>query len=149
MSQTDCINSVSDVGKSLEIIPVGTTYLRIGDTTYSWCAFYCLLSLALLMLKFNVYINRQKPSSFMRNLIAGEKYLEHCGFMTIHTTSSSSPDVLHRERPVCLVRGSIFIEDYIEGTVRIPLVRMLLIVVTFIIFSFLLLLLFFSLLRSF
>ena len=37
------------------------------------------------------------------------------------TTSSSSPDVLHRERPVCLVRGSIFIEDYIEGTVRTPL----------------------------
>ncbi|KAF8321283.1 hypothetical protein DL93DRAFT_2107033 [Clavulina sp. PMI_390] len=54
-------------GKSLEIIPVGTTYLKIGDETYSW----------------------QKPSSFMRNLIAGEKYLEHCGFMTIHTSSSS------------------------------------------------------------
>lgn len=26
----------------------------------------------------------------MRNLIAGEKYLEHCGFMTINTTSSHS-----------------------------------------------------------
>lgn len=30
------------------------------------------------------------------------------------TPGLTSPDVLHRMRPVCLVRGSIFIEDYIE-----------------------------------
>ncbi|KAF8335486.1 Oxysterol-binding protein [Cantharellus anzutake] len=52
-------------GKSLEIVPLGTTYLKIGNETYSW----------------------QKPSSFMRNLIAGEKYLEHVGHLTIHTTT--------------------------------------------------------------
>ena len=34
-----------------------------------------------------IWAVRQKPSSFMRNLIAGEKYLEHVGQMTIHTTT--------------------------------------------------------------
>jgi len=47
-------------GKSLEIIPIGTTHLKIGEDHYQW----------------------PKPSSFMRNLI-GEKYLEHCGPMPI------------------------------------------------------------------
>ncbi|CCA69158.1 related to OSH3-Member of oxysterol-binding protein family [Serendipita indica DSM 11827] len=48
-------------GRSLEIIPMGTTRLKILDDVYSW----------------------QKPSSFMRNIVAGTKYLEHVGPMKI------------------------------------------------------------------
>lgn len=49
-------------GRSLEIIPMGTTTLRVGNDVYSW----------------------QKPSSFMRNIVAGTKYLEHVGCMIIN-----------------------------------------------------------------
>ncbi|QRV91561.1 oxysterol binding protein [Ceratobasidium sp. AG-Ba] len=52
-------------GKSLEIIPMGAAHVKIGEETYSW----------------------QKPSSFMRNLIAGNRYLEHVGPMSITSTS--------------------------------------------------------------
>ncbi|KAJ7783522.1 oxysterol binding protein [Mycena maculata] len=48
-------------GKSLEVIPLGTTHLKIGDDHFEW----------------------KKPSSFMRNLMVGTKYLEHVGKMTI------------------------------------------------------------------
>ncbi|KAF7319964.1 PH domain-containing protein [Mycena kentingensis (nom. inval.)] len=48
-------------GKSLEVIPLGSTYLLIGADRYEW----------------------KKPSSFMRNLMVGTKYLEHVGKMTI------------------------------------------------------------------
>ncbi|KAJ7225771.1 oxysterol binding protein [Mycena pura] len=51
-------------GKSLEVIPLGTTYLRIGDDKFEW----------------------KKPSSFMRNLMVGTKYLEHVGKMMIENT---------------------------------------------------------------
>ncbi|KAJ6509279.1 oxysterol binding protein [Mycena vitilis] len=51
-------------GKSLEVIPLGTTYLKIGDDQFEW----------------------KKPSSFMRNLMVGTKYLEHVGKMTIENT---------------------------------------------------------------
>ncbi|KAH0838476.1 Oxysterol-binding protein-domain-containing protein [Lanmaoa asiatica] len=59
-------------GKSLEIIPLGTTQLKIGDDQYEW----------------------NKPSSFMRNLMMGTKYLEHCGKMTIKNTVSGASCVI-------------------------------------------------------
>ncbi|KAF9229520.1 hypothetical protein BS17DRAFT_688488 [Gyrodon lividus] len=58
-------------GKSLEIIPLGTTRLKIDDDNYEW-----------------------KPSSFMRNLMMGTKYLEHCGQMTIKNTVSGASCVV-------------------------------------------------------
>ncbi|EPQ30233.1 uncharacterized protein PFL1_02349 [Pseudozyma flocculosa PF-1] len=49
-------------GKSLELIPEGSTRLEFGDgDVFSF----------------------QKPSSFMRNLLAGNKYLEHVGELTV------------------------------------------------------------------
>ncbi|KAG1783723.1 Oxysterol-binding protein-domain-containing protein [Suillus placidus] len=59
-------------GKSLEIIPLGTTRLKIGNDKYEW----------------------NKPSSFMRNLMMGTKYLEHCGKMTIQNTTDGATCVL-------------------------------------------------------
>lgn len=59
-------------GKSLEIIPLGTTRLKIGNDKYEW----------------------NKPSSFMRNLMMGTKYLEHCGKMTIENTTTGATCVL-------------------------------------------------------
>ncbi|CAA7266632.1 unnamed protein product [Cyclocybe aegerita] len=53
-------------GKSLEIIPLGTNRLKIGTDVYVW----------------------KKPSSFVRNLMVGTKYLEHCGKMTIENTAT-------------------------------------------------------------
>jgi hypothetical protein len=40
---------------------------------------------------------RQKPSSFMRNLIAGERYLEHCGPMSIKSSSGLKCDLDFKE----------------------------------------------------
>ncbi|CAD6888373.1 unnamed protein product [Tilletia controversa] len=48
-------------GKSLELIPEGNTRIEIGDDVFSI----------------------RKPSSFMRNLLAGNKYLEHVGVLEI------------------------------------------------------------------
>ncbi|EJT98917.1 Oxysterol-binding protein [Dacryopinax primogenitus] len=59
-------------GRSLEIIPTGTTHLKIGENHYQW----------------------QKPSSFMRNLMAGQKYVEHVGQMTISDAFSDLSCVL-------------------------------------------------------
>ncbi|ESK98421.1 oxysterol binding protein [Moniliophthora roreri MCA 2997] len=59
-------------GKSLEVIPLGTTHLQIGDDHYQW----------------------KKPSSFMRNLMVGTKYLEHVGKMVIENTTDNSRCVL-------------------------------------------------------
>ncbi|KAG6850320.1 hypothetical protein H0H93_014895 [Arthromyces matolae] len=56
-------------GKSLEIIPLGNTRLKIQDDHY-----VCVLPERL---------QRNKPSSFMRNIMVGTKYLEHTGKMTI------------------------------------------------------------------
>ncbi|KAH7883783.1 Oxysterol-binding protein-domain-containing protein [Phlebopus sp. FC_14] len=58
-------------GKSLEIIPLGTAFLQIGDDRFE-----------------------NKPSSFMRNLMMGAKYLEHCGKMTISNTTSGTSCIL-------------------------------------------------------
>jgi len=59
-------------GKSLDIIPLGTTHLKIGDDHFSW----------------------NKPSSFMRNLMMGTKYLEHQGKMTIENKTNRDRCVL-------------------------------------------------------
>ncbi|KAI0348701.1 hypothetical protein BDW22DRAFT_1386317 [Trametopsis cervina] len=59
-------------GKSLEIIPQGTTHLVIGQDHYEW----------------------NKPSSFMRNLMMGTKYLEHAGKMTIENVTTKAKCVL-------------------------------------------------------
>lgn len=40
------------------------------------------------------YFCRNKPSSFMRNLMMGTKYLEHCGKMTIKNTTSGASCVV-------------------------------------------------------
>ncbi|KAE8215535.1 hypothetical protein CF327_g1207 [Tilletia walkeri] len=48
-------------GKSLELIPEGSTRIEIGDDAFTV----------------------RKPSSFMRNLLAGNKYLEHVGELEI------------------------------------------------------------------
>ncbi|KAJ7102181.1 oxysterol binding protein [Mycena belliarum] len=55
-------------GKSLEIIPLGTTHLKIGEDHFQW----------------------KKPSSFMRNLMVGTKYLEHVGNMAIENTHTGA-----------------------------------------------------------
>ncbi|KAF7982052.1 hypothetical protein HWV62_30330 [Athelia sp. TMB] len=59
-------------GKSLEIIPLGATHLKIGEDHFEW----------------------NKPSSFMRNLMVGTKYLEHTGRMTIENKTTSARSVL-------------------------------------------------------
>ncbi|KAF8499202.1 Oxysterol-binding protein-domain-containing protein [Russula emetica] len=55
-------------GKSLEIIPIGTHHVKIGNDHYQWT----------------------KPHSFMRNLMMGTKYLEHTGNMTIDNVSTGA-----------------------------------------------------------
>ncbi|KAG9223005.1 hypothetical protein CCMSSC00406_0000306 [Pleurotus cornucopiae] len=59
-------------GKSLEIIPLGITRVTIGDDSFEW----------------------KKPSSFLRNMMVGTKYLEHCGKMTIENTTTGARCVL-------------------------------------------------------
>ncbi|KAJ7462634.1 oxysterol binding protein [Mycena galericulata] len=59
-------------GKSLEVIPLGTTHLKIGDDHFEW----------------------KKPSSFMRNLMVGTKYLEHVGKLTIENTRTRARCVI-------------------------------------------------------
>ncbi|KAI0374348.1 hypothetical protein BV20DRAFT_961492 [Pilatotrama ljubarskyi] len=52
-------------GKSMEIIPQGTLHLKLGEEHFEW----------------------NRPSSFIRNLMMGTKYLEHIGKMVIKNTS--------------------------------------------------------------
>ncbi|KAI0785997.1 Oxysterol-binding protein-domain-containing protein [Abortiporus biennis] len=78
-------------GKSLEIIPEGTTHLKIGDDHYQW----------------------KRPSSFMRNLMMGTKYLEHCGKLIIHNTTAGSRCVMEFKEsgywgPSNMVSGTVF-----------------------------------------
>ncbi|TFK76896.1 hypothetical protein BDN72DRAFT_890690 [Pluteus cervinus] len=54
-------------GKSLEVIQLGSTHLRIAQDHFVW----------------------NKPSSFMRNIMVGTKYLEHCGQMSIENHTGS------------------------------------------------------------
>jgi len=90
-------------GKSLEIIPIGTIHVKIGDDHFEW----------------------KKPSSFMRNLMMGTKYLEHCGKLTIDNTSTDACCVLDFKQSGYwadsnVVSGTIFspsgkIVTYLEG----------------------------------
>ncbi|KXN89830.1 Oxysterol-binding protein-related protein 3, partial [Leucoagaricus sp. SymC.cos] len=78
-------------GKSLEIIPQGITRLRIGDDHFSWT----------------------RPSSFMRNLVVGTKYLEHCGDLTIENHTNGFRCVLEFKQngywgPSNIVSGHIY-----------------------------------------
>ncbi|KAI0321105.1 Oxysterol-binding protein-domain-containing protein [Amylostereum chailletii] len=59
-------------GKSLEIIPTGNNHVKIGDDHYQW----------------------KRPSSFMRNLMMGTKYLEHSGKMVIENLSTKARCVI-------------------------------------------------------
>ncbi|THH31978.1 hypothetical protein EUX98_g2202 [Antrodiella citrinella] len=59
-------------GKSLEIIPQGLVHVKIGKDHYVWT----------------------RPSSFMRNLMMGTKYLEHTGKMTIDNQTTGMRCVL-------------------------------------------------------
>ncbi|TFK40958.1 Oxysterol-binding protein-domain-containing protein [Crucibulum laeve] len=65
LSATSC-GKTKFWGKSLEIIPLGTNRLMIGSDQYVW----------------------KKPSSFMRNLMVGPKYFEHCGKMIIENVTT-------------------------------------------------------------
>lgn len=80
-------------GKSLEIIPMGTSHVKIGDEVYSW----------------------QKPSSFMRNLIAGNRYLEHVGPMSITSTTGYRCDLDFKEGGFW---GSTL--NHVAGTIHAP-----------------------------
>lgn len=78
-------------GKSLEVIPLGTSHLRINNDHYVW----------------------KKPSSFMRNLMMGTKYLEHCGQMTIENSHNQTRCVLDFKQggywgPSNIVSGVIY-----------------------------------------
>ncbi|KAI0651676.1 Oxysterol-binding protein-domain-containing protein [Trametes meyenii] len=52
-------------GKSMEVIPQGTIHLKLGEDHYEW----------------------NRPSSFIRNLMMGTKYLEHVGKLVVKNTS--------------------------------------------------------------
>lgn len=78
-------------GKSLEIIPIGTNHVKIGDDHYQW----------------------KKPSSFMRNLMMGTKYLEHTGKMTIENVSTNARCIVEFKE-----NGYWGISNLVSGTVH-------------------------------
>ncbi|KAG9099904.1 hypothetical protein FS749_000091 [Ceratobasidium sp. UAMH 11750] len=80
-------------GKSLEIIPMGAAHVKIGEEIYSW----------------------QKPSSFMRNLIAGNRYLEHVGPMSISSSTGFRCDLDFKEGGFW---GSTL--NHVAGTIHSP-----------------------------
>ncbi|KAG8976822.1 hypothetical protein FRC05_003172 [Tulasnella sp. 425] len=53
-------------GRSMEIKNKGTTHVRLAESHYTWC----------------------KPSSFVRNLLVGEKYLAHEGELIIKDSTT-------------------------------------------------------------
>ncbi|TFK57419.1 hypothetical protein OE88DRAFT_1651128 [Heliocybe sulcata] len=80
-------------GKSLEIIPLGTTHVQIGEDHFQW----------------------NKPSSFMRNLMMGTKYLEHCGKMVVENTLTKAKCVLEFKEA-----GYFGTSNEVAGTVFSP-----------------------------
>jgi hypothetical protein len=54
---------------------MGVAHVKIGEETYTW----------------------QKPSSFMRNLIAGNRYLEHVGAMSLTSSTGFRCDLDFKE----------------------------------------------------
>lgn len=73
-------------GKSFEVIPIGWTHLKIGEDHYRWSVAHSSVV--------NAFIHnppRDKPSSFVRNIISGkDKYFEHVGPMTIENARTAS-----------------------------------------------------------
>ncbi|PWZ03115.1 hypothetical protein BCV70DRAFT_197348 [Testicularia cyperi] len=81
-------------GKSLELIPEGSVRLELGDgDVFSF----------------------SKPSSFMRNLLAGNKYLEHVGDLTV--TNESTGQRLVIEFKEGTMWGGSSSRNNVEGTV--------------------------------
>ncbi|EAU92917.2 oxysterol binding protein [Coprinopsis cinerea okayama7 len=77
-------------GKSLEIIPSGSTRVRVGSDYYVW----------------------RKPSTFIRNLMVGTKYFEHTGQMTIENVTTGMRCVLDFKQngywgPTNVVSGTV------------------------------------------
>ncbi|TCD67530.1 hypothetical protein EIP91_012284 [Steccherinum ochraceum] len=78
-------------GKSLEIIPQGSVHLKIGEDHFVWT----------------------RPSSFMRNLMMGTKYLEHSGKLAVENRTSGARCVLDFKEggywgPANVVLGTAF-----------------------------------------
>lgn len=93
LSSTSC-GKTKFWGKSLEIIPLGTSRARIGDDQYVWT----------------------KPSSFIRNLMVGTKYFEHTGKMTIENTTTKIRCVLDFQQngywgPSNVISGAVYGTD--------------------------------------
>ncbi|KAI0271494.1 Oxysterol-binding protein-domain-containing protein [Gloeopeniophorella convolvens] len=80
-------------GKSLEVIPLGINNVKIGNDHYQW----------------------KKPSSFMRNLMMGTKYLEHTGKMTIENVSTRARCVVEFKES-----GYWGMPNQVSGTVYSP-----------------------------
>ncbi|KAL6304262.1 Oxysterol-binding protein-domain-containing protein [Sparassis latifolia] len=90
-------------GKSLEIVPQGTIHLKIGSDHFQW----------------------KRPSSFVRNLMMGSKYLEHCGKMVIENVTNGARCVLDFKEggywgPTNIVAGTVHsasgrTEAHLEG----------------------------------
>lgn len=72
---------------------MGTAHVKIGDEIYSW----------------------QKPSSFMRNLIAGNRYLEHVGPMSVTSNIGYRCDLDFKEGGFW---GSTL--NHVAGTIHAP-----------------------------
>ncbi|CDS00049.1 related to OSH3-Member of oxysterol-binding protein family [Sporisorium scitamineum] len=81
-------------GKSLELIPEGSIRLEFGDGDV-----------------FSI----QKPSSFMRNLLAGNKYLEHVGELTVTNESTGQRAVLEFKEGT--MWGGSNSRNHVEGKV--------------------------------
>ena len=89
---------------------MGVTRLKIDQDIYVWCAKFQLLHPCLLAYSFYY---RNKPSSFIRNLMVGTKYFEHTGNMTIENTTSQVRCVLDFKQngywgPSNVVSGTIY-----------------------------------------
>lgn len=101
-------------GKSLEIIPLGTNHVKIGDDHFEWYGPSDALPRFLaLMLPLRSSETRKKPSSFMRNLMMGTKYLEHCGEMVIENRTTSARCTLEFKEtgywsPPNIVAGTVY-----------------------------------------
>ncbi|KAN0060664.1 Oxysterol-binding protein 3 [Thecaphora frezii] len=81
-------------GKSLELIPEGSMRLEFGDGDI---------------------FSFQKPSSFMRNLLAGNKYLEHVGELTVTNENTGQRIVIEFKEGT--MWGGTGSRNHVVGTV--------------------------------
>lgn len=82
-------------GKSLELIPEGDIFVKLQDgDTYSI----------------------QKPSSFMRNLLAGNKYLEHVGDLVVTNVRTQEKLVMNFKESSMF--GGAASRNHLQGTVQ-------------------------------